>query len=106
MEVALKILGLFLLFNSGQAWLDEDSSPVFRASKMNVKYKHLEAWNDWKMTHSKNYSNTHEELLRHLTWLSNMKYIAQHNANAHIFGFTLKMNHLGDVVCKKKLYSD
>lgn len=39
-----------------------------------------------------------EELRRHITWLSNKAYIDQHNEYADTFGYTLKMNHLGDMV--------
>ena len=65
---------------------------------LNASYKHEHLWSSWKSLHSKNYTDQVEELLRHLTWLSNMKFIQGHNANAHIFGFRLAMNHLGDMV--------
>ena len=39
-----------------------------------------------------------EELRRHITWMSNKAYIDQHNQYADTFGYTLKMNHLGDMV--------
>lgn len=94
----VKILGLLLLITIGQAILEEELASVIVPTKFNVKYKHLEVWKSWKVKHLKSYNNTQEELLRHLTWLSNMKYIEQHNANSHIFGFTLSMNHLGDLV--------
>lgn len=101
MAVSVKILGLIMLFANGLSMLEEPPGGVFVAAKSDVKYKFLEEWKTWKVKHLKFYNNTHEELLRHLTWLSNMKYIELHNANSHIFGFTLAMNHLGDMVRKQ-----
>lgn len=65
------------------------------------KYQFVEEWNLWKGEHEKSYGSQLEELERHLVWLSNKKYIEQHNVNAHVLGFTLKMNHFGDLVIKK-----
>ena len=62
------------------------------------KFQFVEEWNLWKGQHEKSYGTQLEELERHLVWLSNKKYIEQHNANSDIFGFTLAMNHLGDLV--------
>ncbi len=61
-------------------------------------YKYASEWLSWKTTHSKNYDSKLEDLERHIIWLGNKKYIDQHNANSHVFGFTLGMNHLGDLV--------
>ncbi len=66
--------------------------------KYQGKYKHHEEWKWWKTTHAKSYASHLEELERHMIWLSNRKYIEQHNANSHIFGFTLAMNYWGDMV--------
>ena len=63
-----------------------------------AKFVHLEEWNLWKAEHGKGYSSEREELERHLVWVANREYIAQHNANAEYFGFTLAMNHFGDMV--------
>ena len=63
-----------------------------------VQYQHPEEWQLWKTEHGKSYQSQREELDRHLVWLSNREYIDSHNANSHIFGFTLAMNHLGDIV--------
>lgn len=62
------------------------------------KFRYEQEWGKWKLTNDRNYTSELEELERHLIWLSNKVYIDQHNANAHIFGFTLAMNHLGDLV--------
>lgn len=62
------------------------------------KYQFAEEWSLWKNEHAKKYESELEELERHLVWLSNKEYIDQHNANADLFGFTLAMNHLGDLV--------
>lgn len=73
----------------------------FRATFVHAKakYRYEHEWGKWKFTNDRNYTTELEELERHLIWLSNKVYIDQHNANAHIFGFTLAMNHLGDLVC-------
>ncbi|CAI8023144.1 Silicatein [Geodia barretti] len=58
---------------------------------------HAEEWQMWKTQHGKSYGSVREELERHLVWLANREYINAHNQNSHIFGFTLAMNHLGDI---------
>ena len=63
-----------------------------------AKFEFLEEWEMWKEQHGKGYQSEREELERHLVWLSNKKYIDQHNVNTDIFGFTLAMNHFGDLV--------
>lgn len=59
-----------------------------------------EEWQLWKNQHGKSYLSDLEELERHVIWQSNKKYIDAHNQNAHILGFTLKMNHFGDMVSR------
>ncbi len=61
-------------------------------------YELLEEWNLWKDQYGRSYGSEEEDLERHIVWLSNKKYIEQHNANDHIFGYTLAMNHFGDMV--------
>ena len=63
-----------------------------------LQYQHPEEWQLWKTEHGKSYGSQREELERHLVWLANREYINAHNENAHILGFTLAMNHLGDIV--------
>ena len=67
------------------------------------QYEMPQQWNLWKSQHGKAYKSDKEDLERHLNWVSNKKYIDMHNANADVFGFTLAMNHFGDLV-KKLLY--
>ena len=62
------------------------------------KYAFVEEWQLWKYSHEREYKNDREDLERHLVWLSNREYIQQHNANFETFGFTLALNHLGDMV--------
>lgn len=57
-----------------------------------------EEWQLWKSDHGKSYGSQIEELERHVIWQANRKYIEAHNQNSHILGFTLKMNHFGDMV--------
>lgn len=67
-------------------------------SSQAAKFELVEEWTAWKGYHGKSYTSEMEELERHMVWLSNKEYVDQHNQNAHIFGFTLALNHLGDMV--------
>ena len=71
---------------------------LFALAAAKVQFQFIEEWQMWKAQHGKSYGSQREELERHLVWLSNREYINGHNNNAHIFGFTLAMNHLGDIV--------
>ena len=64
-----------------------------------AKFEYLEEWNMWKADHGKSYDSEREELERHFLWLSSKAYIEAHNANFHIFGYKVAMNHFGDLVC-------
>lgn len=57
-------------------------------------------WHNWKLENSKTYSSLHEELERHITWLSNKAYIDAFNGRENIFGFKLGMNEFGDLVSR------
>lgn len=61
-------------------------------------YQLEEEWRLWKILHERTYQSELEELERHLIWLSNMEYVKRHNEHAKFFGFTLAMNHFGDMV--------
>ena len=71
---------------------------VLAVASCEVQYQHPEEWQLWKSQHGKSYGSQREELERHLVWLSNREYINAHNANSDMFGFTLELNHLGDIV--------
>ena len=77
------------------------------AAVARVQLSFAEEWQMWKSQHGKSYGSEREELERHLVWRANREYINGHNQNAHIFGFTLAMNHLGDIVSVigKSLYT-
>ena len=55
-------------------------------------------WHTWKAEHGKLYHSPEEEVWRHTVWQNNMKMIQRHNAESMTHGYTLKMNHLGDLV--------
>ena len=59
-----------------------------------------EEWHLWKTEHDKSYEDEREELQRRAIWVSNMEYIEHHNEHADKHGFTLRMNHFGDLVSK------
>ena len=71
---------------------------LFTLTAATVQFQHAEEWQMWKTQHGKNYGSQRGELERHLVWLANREYINGHNKNAHIFGFTLALNHFGDIV--------
>nr|BAG74343.1 silicatein-M2 [Ephydatia fluviatilis] len=64
---------------------------------MAVQYEFVEEWHLWKGQNNKRYASELEELERHTIWLSNKKYVEEHNARADAFGYTLAMNNLGDL---------
>ena len=68
------------------------------AAVAKIQLSFAEEWQMWKSQHGKSYGSEREELERHLVWRANREYINGHNQNAHIFGFTVAMNHLGDIV--------
>jgi hypothetical protein len=47
---------------------------------------------------AKEYSSDEEELQRHMIWEANKNYVDNHNEHADVFGFTLAMNQLADLV--------
>ena len=63
-----------------------------------VQFSSVEEWQMWKGQHGKSYGSVRKELERHIVWLANRAYINAHNQNSHVFGFTLALNHFGDVV--------
>ena len=69
-----------------------------QAAPESIQFSHVEEWHMWKSQHEKSYSSMREELDRHIVWLANREYINVHNQNAHVLGFTLAMNHFGDMV--------
>ena len=56
-------------------------------------------WNSWKTQHGKIYPSLMEEQDRHRIWLSNKEFIEEHNMNADYHGYSLTLNHFGDLVC-------
>jgi C1A family cysteine protease len=62
-------------------------------AKLNLPHE----WHAWKAIHEVSYETEHEELLRHVVWSSNQKYIDEHNKYADTFGYTLEMNKFGDM---------
>ena len=67
-------------------------------SSTKARFTLTEEWKAWKSYHGKNYESELEEIEKHIVWQSNKEYVDKHNANAHIFGFNLDLNHLGDMV--------
>ena len=57
-----------------------------------------EGWLWWKVSYGKEYASEEEELVRYRVWVDNMRYIEIHNQNADKHGYTLEINHFGDMV--------
>ena len=57
-----------------------------------------EEWEAWKQLHSREYPSLELETKKQTVWLTNREYINEHNNRALEFGYTLKMNHFGDMV--------
>ena len=74
------------------------------ASTLATKIEYPEEWHLWKSEHGKEYSDDLEELQRHITWQANKEYIDRHNEMSDYFGYTLKMNHFGDMVSYNVIY--
>ena len=57
-------------------------------------------WQVWKSQHGKWYGSVGKEVERHKVWLQNREFIERHNKNSDIHGYTLALNHFGDLVTK------
>ena len=86
---------------------DHSESPV---GQMDSHFLHLlkqitseefQQWKSWRLEHNREYASVNEELYRLSVWFSNMKYIEEHNRNADLHGFMLKMNSFGDQVSQR-----
>ena len=76
------------------------ASPLTLGSLAGPGVELSEEWHLWKTEHDKSYEDEREELQRRAIWVSNMEYIERHNEHADKHGFTLRMNHFGDLVSK------
>ena len=80
-----------------------NSASGFEKAQLN-RVQYPEEWHLWKAKHEKKYESPHHELSRHLVWLSNKKYIEEHNKHADVLGYGLQMNQFGDMVCPVATY--
>ena len=55
-------------------------------------------WHQWKAQHWRRYMSWGEEVERHRVWLQNRQYIENHNKNVDHHGYSLALNHFGDLV--------
>ncbi|XP_030013938.1 cathepsin K-like [Sphaeramia orbicularis] len=60
-------------------------------------------WEQWKITHSKEYNHLDEEGIRRAIWEKNLRMIEAHNQEAELgmHSYTLAMNHLGDMTSEE-----
>ena len=72
------------------------------ASAQAVSFSQLvmSEWEQWKVTHEKTYQSPLEEKFRLKVYMENRAKIAKHNRLAELgkHGYTLKMNHFGDLL--------
>ena len=95
-EFSMALTG-FLLKAFGLCMIAHSFVPVNAA--MSAPFAYEEDWKAWRLAHGRWYDSEAQEMERYLIWLDNMRYIEEHNQNATQFGFTLRMNAFGDVVC-------
>ncbi|TWW79769.1 cathepsin K [Takifugu flavidus] len=62
-------------------------------------------WNQWKLTHRREYATQGEEEIRRAVWEKNMNMIDAHNQEAALgmHSYELGMNHLGDMTSEEVL---
>ena len=60
--------------------------------------ENAEEWQMWKAQHGKWYLSWGEEMERHRVWLTNREFIENHNKKADVHGYSLALNHFGDLV--------
>ncbi|XP_070768612.1 cathepsin K [Enoplosus armatus] len=60
-------------------------------------------WEQWKVTHTKEYNGLDEEGIRRAVWEKNMRMIEAHNQEAALgmHSYELGMNHLGDMTTEE-----
>uniref|UniRef100_A0A8C1Y8S9 Cystein proteinase inhibitor protein salarin n=1 Tax=Cyprinus carpio TaxID=7962 RepID=A0A8C1Y8S9_CYPCA len=66
-----------------------------------------EAWENWKLTHKREYNGLDEESIRRAIWEKNMLFIEAHNREYElgIHTYNLGMNHFGDMTTEEILQS-
>jgi hypothetical protein len=60
--------------------------------------EHAKEWHMWKAQHGKWYLSWGEEMERHRVWLTNREFVENHNKKVDVHGYSLAMNHFGDLV--------
>ena len=60
-------------------------------------------WLAWKELHGRKYDSLREETKRSYVWLDNKKFIEEHNMEVEQHGYSLGMNHFGDMVSRLSL---
>ncbi|CAB1419691.1 unnamed protein product [Pleuronectes platessa] len=60
-------------------------------------------WDEWKITHLREYNGLGEEGIRRAVWDKNMRMIAAHNEEAALglHSYEMGMNHLGDMTSEE-----
>lgn len=79
-------------------YMDVSSSSISKDC-LSLSREEFSQWKSWKVDHARVYG-THKEVTHRLSvWLSNKRYVDNHNEQAHVHGFKLEMNSFGDLVC-------
>ena len=88
----------FLILLLSQLISPFDSSLIKRGADSQIKLNG--AWTLWKAQYGRLYETYDDELKRFTVWKDNLAYIDEHNRHQEKLGYTLGMNHFGDIVSK------
>lgn len=63
-----------------------------------IAFKHTQEWEEWKMSHGKEYRNENDEFHRRTVWAKNKAFVEEHNKNSQKHGFIVELNKFADLV--------
>jgi len=78
---------------------DESNQNIIRQLGVEYVRRGASTWVQWKAEHNKTYANVDEERQRFVIYVTNLKYVDEHNAKfvGGIVNHRLKINHLADL---------
>ncbi len=94
----LQLISLYIL-----VYISTSQSNEFSLSSEEVHHhrQNIELignWFLWKTKHGREYKSIEEELKRYSVWKDNLAFIDEHNRDRKRMGYSLGMNHFGDLV--------
>jgi len=94
LTLLLFTLVIFVTWAEGKKKTSHNNHPQHNSDSLGLSLE----WHAWKSEHGKSYESQKEELQRHIVWQANKKFIEAHNTFNKTLGYTLAMNHFGDMV--------